>query len=1402
MALWDDLASKAEEMYNSASQTVGNAVDQSNKWVGDKIDQSNQVLNNIISPAPQPAEKGWADRIADNLVDIVSNMHEGAKQGLQESQNARAQENALYNNGYTPGGLSNITPIAGGGNNDMTVTNNGITPSQQDVADTKDYANKASSDVTNETILPAMMATPLAIPAVATMLAKTAADTYQNTEGTPLEKTGNAIRSDWYGPAVDMYNDPKLEQNFYDKPVSTFGNAAMAGVQALLPLAPFARKFVKGTTDLVKSGETAGRDMLTEQPVDNISLIPKERDLVTDDPTTGVTRLKTPEERAADQAPAQSENSSPTPNLTPIQNNDNKTKEPWQMTSDEFNNHPDFHSRWSAEGYQNTANTRGGTWFLHDKDDGGYKNNGSSVTGGPIDSSRIGKLNKPLYIDYPGIDEFTHIEDFVKKNFPDEFEKIDNDYEGWSQHTSKVDKVYSDWLKSQGYDGAIFHQAVAPENRTTVFALDADNFGKTRKELIERALQEGKPVPAEVLKEYPDLQPPKPLHQELVDAVESKLKQTEHDPYANDTKPISDTEIGKQLDPYAVDQPDQNPYGNAEKPLHQELVDKVEEQMKPSKNIAKNFYEQSLKPIIEGATESAKDLKDSISPASVSDHSRDVADTIRQHNSENKLAYMQVEKDLNEAQKHFSKMSTEQQKQSLIDYQEGNITDPKVKSLTDAMKNATGNTWLDLVDMGKDKAFEEWFLPQQWAKSKNNGEILRKWNDNPLGAPTGWLNKKVVPSYREGIRLGLEPANTNPVDAILTRETQARRWIMAEKIKAELESSKEIEFIKPGEAIPETDGMKWKAIKGEDNPLGPNSKGVYFARPESARVINNFLGEGWQKANLYKAWMAIANTMNQFQLLGGFHLGFTSIDTLVSKATLIPKLMEDSIGNMRKGNYKLAAGNIADAMVKGAEYSILPYTPIKTGYQGRNLIKDLLNKDKQNDPLIRAWKAGGGKIGLPEEFTTQWSKSMKKSWANNDIISAGLKTPFYLAEKFSGMITDKVVPWQKAGVFKELMGYELKKNPDLINNQKLLMTTAGRVMDTIDNRLGQVNWDNLFLNPEFKQFLFATTRAPGWAGGTVREIGGGVLDAINTKKRLSQGDSLITHRMAYDMALPITSLIVNGVTQMLLTGQQPDWSKEWKSLMFKYDSGTKGSLGQTNYSTSPSYMKELNSYYNSPTETATNKLHPLLSLISQLYKNKDYFNTQITNPDDNIVDKTIDRAKYAFKSMEPFGVSGAMKLRDQDASLTQQLMSGVGFNPAPSSLTMTDAQKKITEVMSKMEITKTPDEADKSKMISQTRRDLQSGKITQNDIVKMARSGQLTEEKAKEILKDKDVPGIARSIASFPMDDAIKVYDVATPKEKEQMKAEIIKKLDNAFHNKNTSNEDKQRYYEYFKKIR
>ena len=92
-------------------------------------------------------------------------------------------------------------------------------------------------------------------------------------------------------------------------------------------------------------------------------------------------------------------------------------------------------------------------------------------------------------------------------------------------------------------------------------------------------------------------------------------------------------------------------------------------------------------------------------------------------------------------------------------------------------------------------------------------------------------------------------------------------------------------------------------------------------------------------------------------------------------------------------------------------------------------------------------------------------------------------------------------------------------------------------------------------------------------------------------------------------------------------------------------------------------MKDVYHYSQEPLRTVSNKLHPMANLISEMLQNRDYYGTEIRNPDDPLVQQALDLARHAGESVLPFAIRGAQRERSLGGSLGRQAANFIGTHP-------------------------------------------------------------------------------------------------------------------------------------------
>lgn len=471
----------------------------------------------------------------------------------------------------------------------------------------------------------------------------------------------------------------------------------------------------------------------------------------------------------------------------------------------------------------------------------------------------------------------------------------------------------------------------------------------------------------------------------------------------------------------------------------------------------------------------------------------------------------------------------------------------------------------------------------------------------------------------------------------------------------------------------------------------------YYAAPEpAARLVNNYLSPGLrEKSGLFRGFLSMGNAMNQFQLgYSAFHLGFTSMDAATSGLALGIYQAAHAVTDKRPGDLIAAASNIAKSPLEllgavtgglalgaekiGIKGAVKVVAPFSTMLRGDRVLKEYYREGSQGGDLstvVDAMLLAGGRAQMDKFYQNETSKKMMQAFHAirsapgigklGKAYSALWRVPFAITEQLSRPIMEYIVPRQKMGVFADMARYEMKRLKDASPEE--VQSALARAWDSVDNRMGQLVYDNLFWHKVFKDALMASVRSVGWNTGTIRELLGGAADVRKVLKMQKTGDGWewkpdVTPRLSYIIALPFMAAFVGSILQYLYTGEHP---RDLKDRFFPR-TGRLDKNGQPERVTSPSYIKDVVHYALEPVRTAKNKIHPLLTTIWEMLENRDYRNKPIRNADDPIVEQFMEEAEFAIKAYMPMAVSGAKQERERGASLGQQIPPFVGITPAPA----------------------------------------------------------------------------------------------------------------------------------------
>jgi len=216
----------------------------------------------------------------------------------------------------------------------------------------------------------------------------------------------------------------------------------------------------------------------------------------------------------------------------------------------------------------------------------------------------------------------------------------------------------------------------------------------------------------------------------------------------------------------------------------------------------------------------------------------------------------------------------------------------------------------------------------------------------------------------------------------------------------------------------------------------------------------------------------------------------------------------------------------------------------------------------------------------------------------------------------------------------------------------------------------------------------------------------------------------------------------------------------------------------------PSYMKDVYAYTQEPGRTLTNKISPLLNLTAEMLENRNFYDTQIRNPDDPLVRQAADIARFIGTNVEPFAVRGFEHQGQLGEPLSQRLTNFIGVQPAPTYLNKTPAEKLADQYreQSQRQGTRTSEQAERAQ--------------ARAGIVRAMRMGQnpkplMDDAISKGLMTGRELPALRVSARLTPLQLAVRgsgltlaqaldIYEAASPAERQDIQRQVRLKVMNA----------------------
>jgi hypothetical protein len=460
-----------------------------------------------------------------------------------------------------------------------------------------------------------------------------------------------------------------------------------------------------------------------------------------------------------------------------------------------------------------------------------------------------------------------------------------------------------------------------------------------------------------------------------------------------------------------------------------------------------------------------------------------------------------------------------------------------------------------------------------------------------------------------------------------------------------------------------------------------NSFGARAYAPEDfALLYNNFIDKGLQGTSYGKLYNTLRNTSNAITSLelgmSGFHAFTMANEAMING--MAAGVSQAFTPGQRARALKTLVTSPAQAVTSAMRGKQLKdvYLNQKQGTPRQRQVADLATSANArlvgrghagdynysaHSSFYRSWKRGA----LMKEFQKEWQDLGNKPWT---LPFAAVRQVGRVMQTMSQPLFEHYIPALKDGAIYDNISKWLDANPNATHAEALAATT--KIVDSVDNRFGEMNQDNLFWNKTQQQIAQLGLRSYSWTLGTTREIGGGagslVGNVVRGRNPLNMQSPHYDPRAAYVIALPMGAALTAAVYQYLKTGDAPN---SWMDLIGPRTGGRVAAVGGYKYGTvperaaTPGYQKDVVGWLHDPLQEANNKLATFWHMVGEQVMGEDWAVQPFIPPNAGVAENLWARAKQADTHLRPISAEVFIKGNKEGSNIStiERLM---GISPA------------------------------------------------------------------------------------------------------------------------------------------
>lgn len=383
----------------------------------------------------------------------------------------------------------------------------------------------------------------------------------------------------------------------------------------------------------------------------------------------------------------------------------------------------------------------------------------------------------------------------------------------------------------------------------------------------------------------------------------------------------------------------------------------------------------------------------------------------------------------------------------------------------------------------------------------------------PLEGSKRFLKQQKM-TMKQAVEAGAEPLGS-PVEILMRRLQEGAKFVAAKYIMHDGKEAGLAVFVKQGKPtpagytdVPDKIMKVWRPVETAEGSTVHQQTGRCVWQKDFGRLLNNYLSKNFIRGTaIGDSLVALKNATTEVRLSWSpFHWLYITTENWATGLSMgLDKLYNQGLRDL---NGQAALDGLADI----GKSIVAPYASVKTGGQMLQFAKnpDAFLDTPEGKKFAESFPdfphlqellfAGGLRWGMSEQNKASLGDDFTKQIAAGHLGKATLRFFPWLSHTLMKPLFEHYIPRAKWTFAAQMLSAKLNQYSQAIADGKITEDTIAReVVDTVENRFGEMNFDNLYWDNTMKTATQIMFRSASWKLGTWRGLAKAVQETFTSK---------------------------------------------------------------------------------------------------------------------------------------------------------------------------------------------------------------------------------------------------------------------------------------------------------------